>query len=116
MPSESSDEDGARCRNCGETWPRDPRLEVPCPSCDAPVGSKCKRPSGHTVKTPHVPREEAALEADEIDKCACVIDSVPGESPRAADHETPGVATASGEPVTTTRQDTLDAFDGGESA
>lgn len=35
------------CNNCGEEWPRDPRLEVACPTCQAPVGQKCRRPSEH---------------------------------------------------------------------
>jgi hypothetical protein len=33
---------------CGLTWPRDPVLEVPCPTCKAPIGTGCKRPSGHS--------------------------------------------------------------------
>jgi hypothetical protein len=32
---------------CGRVWPRDPCLEVACPTCQAPVGQRCKRPSGH---------------------------------------------------------------------
>ncbi|OAN53493.1 zinc finger domain-containing protein [Sphingobium sp. TCM1] len=40
----------AVCQNqdCGLTWPRDPVLEVACPTCKAPVGVGCKRPSGHS--------------------------------------------------------------------
>lgn len=34
---------------CDRFWPRDPALEVICPDCGAPIGSPCKRPSGHTV-------------------------------------------------------------------
>jgi hypothetical protein len=34
---------------CGRTWPRDPVLEVACPSCRAPAGRACRRPSGHGV-------------------------------------------------------------------
>lgn len=37
-----------RTNGCGLTWPRDPVLEVPCPTCKAPVGVGCKRPSGHS--------------------------------------------------------------------
>ncbi len=33
---------------CDRTWPRDPVLEVACPTCYAPVGVRCKRPSGHS--------------------------------------------------------------------
>lgn len=36
-----------RCNSCGQTWRRDPALEVPCPTCSAGVGRKCRRPSGH---------------------------------------------------------------------
>ena len=32
---------------CAATWPRDPVLEVACPDCDAGVGVRCRRPSGH---------------------------------------------------------------------
>jgi hypothetical protein len=35
------------CSECGEAWPRDPALEVRCPTRHAPVGVKCQRPSGH---------------------------------------------------------------------
>lgn len=44
---------------CGKTWPRDPVLEVVCPSCNAPVGVKCRRPSGHRCD-PHAPRDVLA--------------------------------------------------------
>ena len=32
---------------CDAAWPRDPVLEVECPVCDAGVGVRCRRPSGH---------------------------------------------------------------------
>lgn len=32
---------------CTVTWPRDPVLEVPCPSCGVGIGAVCLRPSGH---------------------------------------------------------------------
>lgn len=37
------------CSKCGHEWARDPLLEVPCPTCRAPVGHVCKHtsPSGH---------------------------------------------------------------------
>ena len=35
------------CTYCGEGWPRDPALEVICPSCSRGVGRRCVRPSGH---------------------------------------------------------------------
>jgi hypothetical protein len=34
---------------CNCSWERDPALEVACPDCKARVGSKCRRPSGHTT-------------------------------------------------------------------
>jgi len=45
------------CSNCGEEWPRDPALEVECPTCHAPVGVKCRRPSGHPCEL-HASREQ----------------------------------------------------------
>lgn len=32
---------------CDRSWARDPVLEVACPDCRAPVGARCRRPSGH---------------------------------------------------------------------
>jgi hypothetical protein len=60
----------AKCYGCGQTWPRDPRLEVPCPSCFARVGQRCVRPSewrGNFVGI-HVARERAAVEAGYLSK------------------------------------------------
>ena len=36
---------------CGNTWPRDPILEVACPKCKAAIGVKCGayRPSEHKL-------------------------------------------------------------------
>lgn len=56
----------AQCSRCGQTWPRDPRLEVECPECHAPVGSRCKRPSGHTCVF-HVSREQRAVDLGYLD-------------------------------------------------
>lgn len=36
------------------------REAVACPQCDASAGSKCRRPSGHSVRTVHADRVEAA--------------------------------------------------------
>lgn len=33
---------------CSRGWPRDPVLEVACPDCRAPVGARCRRPSGYS--------------------------------------------------------------------
>jgi predicted nucleic acid-binding Zn-ribbon protein len=66
-----------QCSNCGKTWPRDPRLEVPCPECDADVGARCQRPSEHGCK-PHIPREWKAIEEDYYEiECDGVPDTRP---------------------------------------
>lgn len=52
-----------RCHACGQTWPRDPALEVPCPTCRAGVGRKCRRPSGHEAwGGVHAERDLLAME------------------------------------------------------
>lgn len=33
---------------CDMSWDVDPVLLVPCPNCHAPVGTRCRRPSGHS--------------------------------------------------------------------
>ncbi|MEQ9705655.1 MAG: hypothetical protein RLN66_01655 [Roseitalea porphyridii] len=43
-------------------------LEVPCPSCNAPIGVKCRRPSGHSCE-PHAPRDIAADRAGHYGDC-----------------------------------------------
>ncbi len=48
------------CAGCGRSWPRDPAIEVACPKCLAPAGSRCKRPSGHECDV-HVERDGLAL-------------------------------------------------------
>ena len=37
-----------------------PILAVPCPDCQQPAGSMCKRPSGHGAMDAHKSRKEAA--------------------------------------------------------
>lgn len=56
---------------CDRSWPRDPALEVRCPDCGAPVGSPCKRPSGHTVFAfgVHASRDLAADAAGKYGVC-----------------------------------------------
>jgi hypothetical protein len=56
------------CSNCGEEWPRAPALEVPCPTCHAPVGVKCRRPSGHGCEL-HASRDQAAMDAGFLRPC-----------------------------------------------
>lgn len=36
-----------QCVFCGEEWLRDPVQEIVCLDCLAPVGRRCRRPSGH---------------------------------------------------------------------
>lgn len=59
------------CSRCGQEWPRDPALEVVCPTCNAAVGSKCKRPSEHGVycNQPHAARDRAAMAAGFLQMC-----------------------------------------------
>lgn len=40
------------CRHCEKEIAPDPVFQVDCPVCDASVGEKCRRPSGHVVWTP----------------------------------------------------------------
>ena len=58
---------------CGKSWPRDPVLEVECPSCGAPAGRACKRPSGHGVWGQYGrfcdPRDMAAYNAGAYGTC-----------------------------------------------
>lgn len=48
------------CQRCGQEWPRDPVLEVACPTCHAKVGTRCKRPSGHDAEV-HADRDRLAM-------------------------------------------------------
>lgn len=59
------------CRRCGTRWPRDPALEVECPSpgCGARVGAWCKRPSGHRAMDIHRDRELLAMARGLLRKC-----------------------------------------------
>ena len=56
------------CSRCGETWPRDPRIEVACPDCRAPIGSPCKRPSEHVAMQVHIAREQLAVDLGFLSK------------------------------------------------
>lgn len=59
-----------RCARCQRQWRRDPALEVPCPSCGADVGQRCKRPSGHDAWAMHPERDRRALrEVDGYEPC-----------------------------------------------
>ena len=56
---------------CDREWPRDPMLEVSCPDCRAPVGVRCKRPSGHSgpFVQAHAARDFAADAAGAYGPC-----------------------------------------------
>jgi len=56
---------------CDRTWPRDPVLEIECPSCGADVGTKCKRPSGHggNFVHPHAARDRRAVAEGHYGNC-----------------------------------------------
>ncbi len=75
-PESSRAARGVPCARCGQAWPRDPALEVPCPACQAPAGVKCRRPSGHGCDL-HAPRDREALRRGIYARC-------PGESAPAA--------------------------------
>jgi hypothetical protein len=60
---------GCNAPHCEKTWPRDPALEVVCPTCGAAVGRPCvaRRPSGHVHS-----RKFAGLDVhNERDLLAC---------------------------------------------
>jgi len=52
-----------QCSACKQSWPRDPALEVKCPSCPAEIGQHCVRPSGHNLfgNTFHTERDKLAM-------------------------------------------------------
>lgn len=60
---------------CGTEFPRDPRLEIACPSCEAKAGQECRRPSGHVLSRKtgfadfHAKRRSLAFE---LFPCRCV--------------------------------------------
>jgi hypothetical protein len=57
------------CHACGETWPRDPVLEVECRVCHVRAGAFCNNPSGHKKMGFHPTRELAALAAGRMHLC-----------------------------------------------
>jgi len=56
------------CKACGQTWSRDPALEVECPACSAKVGQKCRRPSGHGCDI-HSARDQCAMDEGFLQRC-----------------------------------------------
>ena len=55
------------CSKCGEEWPRDPALEVECPTCHAPPGEMqaAIRPSLRVTPS----RDQAAMDAGFLRPC-----------------------------------------------
>lgn len=69
---------------CGKSWPRDPVLEVACPDCRQPVGSPCRRPSGHKAAEPHAARDILADRQGHYGLCPlgrCGLANKPGQLP-----------------------------------
>ena len=70
---------------CDRAWPRDPCLEVACPDCLAPVGSGCRRPSGHggPFIDLHAARDLAADAAGAYGPCPlglCGLQNIPRQA------------------------------------
>lgn len=65
-----------QCSNCGEEWETHPFLQLPCPTCHAPAGAWCRRPSGHSgpFTDIHVAREQAVLDAGLVKKCPAAVE------------------------------------------
>jgi hypothetical protein len=80
----SSSRAPVQCACCGQQWPRDPSLEVPCPACHARVGAWCRRPSGHKAMALHVDRERQALAMGKVHRCPAGALSQAG-APRSLD-------------------------------
>lgn len=55
----------AHCQvpGCGKSWPRDPVLDVDCPTCPAKAGARCRRPSEHPVPGGFHPERDLAADA-----------------------------------------------------
>jgi hypothetical protein len=78
------------CLHCGQEWPRDPALEVACPTFHAAIGSRCKRPSGHEAGDAHAARDRLAMQTiPGYDMCPAVATATahPPEQPRAASQQ-----------------------------
>jgi predicted amidophosphoribosyltransferase len=70
------------CSACGQEWPRDPALEVRCPTCCAKVGHYCSaaRPSGYRVRfgaaMVHPARDQLAMDLGFLQRCPAAIIAV----------------------------------------
>jgi hypothetical protein len=67
------------CSACGQEWPRDPALEVVCPTCNSHIGHFCgsKRPSGHKVRFGstliHLARDQLAMDLGFLQRCPAAM-------------------------------------------
>lgn len=58
-----------QCARCGEEWPQgDPALRVACPTCQAPPGRRCRRPSAHECVV-HAARDLLAMDRGLLRPC-----------------------------------------------
>lgn len=69
------------CNICGQEWEKDPATVVACPVCKAPVGSPCKRPSGHRCAI-HVERDQLAFDSGLLPACPGSKPALAGEPVR----------------------------------
>ena len=61
-----------QCTRCGEEWPAgDPALRVACPSCQAPPGRQCRRPSGPGCGV-HAARDSLAVDVGLLRPCTAL--------------------------------------------
>lgn len=65
----------ASCNRCGETWDRDPALEVDCPTCSAEVGQKCRRPSGWEAPIHHDRDRLALQQVEGYEQCPVAVEA-----------------------------------------
>ena len=71
------------CSSCGDGWPRDPALEVVCPTCNSQIGYYCghKRPSGHKVRFGstliHPARDQLAMVLGFLQRCPAAAVATP---------------------------------------
>jgi hypothetical protein len=62
------------CGRCGMQHDHDLALDVKCPTCGAPPGRLCRRPSGHGCAL-HITRDQAALDAGILFRCPGTLEA-----------------------------------------
>jgi hypothetical protein len=74
------------CSACNHSWPRDPALEVKCPTCNARIGTYCSEvhPSGYRIRFGstliHSARDQHAMDMGLLQRCSAAIISANNES------------------------------------